>query len=248
MPDLLLSLRGGSIGYGSLALLSGLNFNIKEGEFWGIVGPNGAGKSTLLKTLIGTLKPVEGVVSHRSKLRLGYVPQRSRLDPMFPLSSLEVVMLGRLGGGRWRRAKRGSAHEALERLGVADLEARPFRSLSGGQQQRVLMARALVRQPEILVLDEPTAGMDLPSERDLLDFVEDLNREQGTTVLLVVHHIATVACRASHLALLNAEQGKFAIGPTAEMISSARLSTGYQRSIEVLNVAGETIIRAERGL
>ena len=232
----MVALSGGTIGYRGGASVSGVDLRICRGDFWGIVGPNGAGKSTLLKTLLGMLPPLRGELHLAPDVCFGYVPQRTVLDRLFPLSALQVVRLGGMGAGTGalrglRGAPRRAAMGALDRLGIAHVARKPFRSLSGGQQQRVLIARALVREPDILVLDEPTAGMDIPSES--LDFLQDLNRAHETTVLMVVHHIEVVASRSSSIALINMDTGLFATGGTAELVNTERLSELYRRPIEV---------------
>ena len=247
----LLGLRGATIGYRGGPALPGVDLEVARGDFLGVVGPNGAGKSTLLKTLLGILPPLEGERTVAADLCFGYVPQRSQLDPIFPLSAVQVVGLGGMGAGAGpgrglRAAPRRAAIEALDRLGVARLADKPFRSLSGGQQQRVLIARALVRHPDLLVLDEPTAGMDIPSESDILDFVQALNREQQTTVLMVVHHIEVVASRATDIALVNMETDLFATGSAAELLTTERLTSLYRRPIEVVGADGEVHVHAGR--
>jgi ABC-type Mn2+/Zn2+ transport system ATPase subunit len=184
-------------------------------------------------------------------LRLGYVPQRTLIDPIFPLTALEVVRSGGMGpkakgqgGHLLASASRQAAMTSLEQLGVAHLATRPLRDLSGGQQQRVLIARALVRSPELLILDEPAAGMDLPSEKDLLDFVADLNRTQGTNVVLVVHQISLVAGRATKMALINKDLKLFAVGSAEQMLRSERLSDLYDHRMDVIETHGSVLVRA----
>jgi len=249
-PRPLLTLQQATIGYGHTPILAGLDLELSQGDFWGLVGPNGAGKSTLLKSLLGLLPLLSGRRATAPGLRCGYVPQRSQLDPIFPISALQVVRLGGMGpdpgGGRvLRSASRGQALEALAQVGVAELAAAPFRSLSGGQQQRVLLARALVRRPDLLVLDEPTAGMDLPSERDMLDFLVELNRTERVAMLLVVHRIELVADRASRIALISRAQGVFATGTAAEMVCGECLGRLYGRGIDVHRTGGGTMVRAQ---
>ncbi len=249
----LIRLEKVAIGYGAAPFLSDIGFTLARGEFLGLVGPNGAGKSTLLKAMLGIVRPLAGRIERRPALHLGYVPQRFRVDPIFPLTALEVVRSGGMGlkrtGGRGSSlapATRAQATAALERLGVTALANRPLRDLSGGQQQRVLIARALVREPDLLILDEPTAGMDLPSERELLDFVTGLNRQSGTGVLLVVHQISLVAGRCSHLALINKDLPLFASGTAAELLDEKRLSELYRHPMRVVGSGEETIVRAAR--
>ena len=246
----LIKLRGVSIGYGALKLVEGIDLEVRDGDFCGLVGPNGAGKSTLLKVILGNLPPLAGKVWRRPGLRLGYVPQRTLIDPIFPLTALEVVRSGGMGpkakgqgGHLLSSASRDAALASLNQVGVGHLASRPLRDLSGGQQQRVLIARALVRQPDLLILDEPAAGMDLPAEKDLLDFVTDLNRHQGTNVVLVVHQISLVAGRATKMALINKDLKLFAMGSAEEMLSSERLSDLYDHPMDVIEADGSVLVR-----
>ena len=247
--DVLLSLQDAAVGYASGPALGGVNIEIRRGDLWGIVGPNGAGKSTLLKTLLGILPPLQGDLEMAPTIRFGYVPQRSRLDPIFPLSALQVVALGAMGtaangGTSLRQASRRVALAALDRLGVASLEKKPFRSLSGGQQQRVLIARGLVREPDILMLDEPTSGMDIPSGRDVIDFLDDLNRKQRVAVLFVTHRLEEISGHSSRIALMDMASGLFATGPVGELVTSTRLSALYGRTMEVALAGEERMVRA----
>jgi ABC-type Mn2+/Zn2+ transport system ATPase subunit len=247
----LVDLRQVAVGYGARPFLEGIGFSLRQGDFFGLVGPNGAGKSTLLRAILGVLRPHAGEIVRRPGLHLGYVPQRMRIDPIYPLTALEVVRSGGMGpkkqgqgGGSLASATRQQALVALERLGMTALANRPLRDLSGGQQQRVLIARALVRSPDLLILDEPTAGMDIPSERELLDFITDLNRQHRTSVLLVVHQIGLVAGRCSHLAIINKDLPLFACGAASQMLTSARLSDLYGHPIEVTGEGASMVVRA----
>jgi ABC-type Mn2+/Zn2+ transport system ATPase subunit len=250
-PQSLIALEGVSIGYGGTSLLDNINIEISKGDFLGLVGPNGAGKSTLLKVILGILRPLAGEIRLGHDLRIGYVPQRTQIDHIFPLTAVEVVRSGGMGpkahGDNRRRlvsATRGQAMDALERIGIANLAKKSFRDLSGGQQQRALIARALVRSPDLLILDEPTAGMDLPSEKDLLDFVTALNRERAEAIVLVAHQLSLVAGRAGKLALINKDLKLFATGPADELLSSEKLSKLYGRPMEVAELRGKKLVCA----
>jgi ABC-type Mn2+/Zn2+ transport system ATPase subunit len=250
--EALTKITGVSIGYGATSLLDNINLEILPGDFLGLVGPNGAGKSTLLRTMLGVLRPLAGRVINRPGLRFGYVPQRTRIDPIFPLTVIETVRQGGMGrkpegrGSRLAGSTRREGMEALVRLGVADLADRALRDLSGGQQQRVLIARALVRGPDLLVLDEPTAGMDIPSEKELLDFVTALSRDQRLTVILVAHQLALVAGRASRLALINKDLPLFAAGDADELLTDERLSALYKHPMRVVDAGGIVTVQAGR--
>jgi ABC-type Mn2+/Zn2+ transport system ATPase subunit/ABC-type Zn uptake system ZnuABC Zn-binding protein ZnuA len=244
----LVSARTLQIGYrGCAPLLAGpLDLQVAAGSAWAIVGPNGAGKTTLLRTLLGLLPALAGNVERAPGLRVGYVPQRAQTDPTFPATACDIVLMGRLATRpAWHRVTsldRTAALAWLERVGVGAFAARPFRALSGGQRQRVLMARALALEPSLLVLDEPTDGLDLAGEADLLTLVASLRRESGVTVLLVTHALHQVAGRIDHLLILRGEGGQVEAGPATEMLTEERLSRLYGRRVVVGTLGGETVI------
>src|SRR4051812_5038173 len=194
-----------SFAFGADAVLDDVSFAVQEGEFAALVGPNGSGKSTLLRLLLGVLKPGAGTVTlfgedprHLSnRWRIGYVPQRLRLQPDLPATVEEVVRTGRLPvRGWWRRPRRAdqeAVDHALESVALADLRHRRIGELSGGQQQRALIAKAFAGEPEVLVLDEPIAGVDAESQRLFRDSLVHLVAEHNATVLLVSHELGAVA-------------------------------------------------------
>ncbi|HEY3452148.1 MAG TPA: ABC transporter ATP-binding protein [Myxococcales bacterium] len=243
----LITLRGVLIGYGQ-ALLPPLDLVIGGGDRLGILGPNGAGKSTLLRTLIGLVEPLGGRIEYPAghRPRIGYVPQSSRHDPAFPLSALEVVVMGRyprLGlGRRPGKADRAAAQRQLELVGLGAQAGTPFRDLSGGQRQRTLVARALVGEPELLVLDEPTSEMDLAAIHDLLHLVDRLAGELKASVLFVSHQISTAAAFASSIVLMNQRTQLFRSGPALELLTSQNLSQLYGRPIEVRREGDRTLV------
>ncbi|MGC4114148.1 MAG: ATP-binding cassette domain-containing protein [Myxococcales bacterium] len=230
------------------ALLPPVDFVIGSGDRLGILGPNGAGKSTLLRTLIGLVEPLAGSIEYPAghRPRIGYVPQSSRHDPAFPLSALEVVVMGRyprLGLGR-RPGKRdwAAASHQLELVGLGAQAKAPFRDLSGGQRQRTLVARALVAEPELLVLDEPTSEMDLAAVHDLLHLVDRLAGEMKASVLFVSHQVSTAAAFASSVVLMNQRSKHFESGPATALLTSAHLSKLYGRPIEVRREGDRTLV------
>ena len=221
------------IGYGR-PLMRPLDWIVRRGEFWGLVGPNGAGKSTVARTLLGLTRPLGGRLALTPpELRFGYVPQRHAVGQGFPLSALDVALMGRYDrrapGRRLTTEDRHRAGEELERLGMAARSTQLFSDLSGGQQQRVLLARALASDPEVLLLDEPTEGMDLPGAADVLDFLRRLPTDRGITVVMIGHHLDEVLGAADHIALINKDTELFEAGATAEMLSTERLSRLYGR-------------------
>ena len=180
-------------------VLSGVNLTLRAGESGCIVGPNGGGKSTLLKLILGLLQPNAGEIllfgapPVQSRFRVGYMPQYHLLDSAFPITVLETVLMGRMRGVfqlRYSRSDREAAFAALEELGIADLAKHPFAALSGGQRQRVLIARALACEPELLLLDEPTANIDPGAGERFYATLEALR--QRMTVLTVSHDLGFV--------------------------------------------------------
>ncbi len=189
-----------AFSYGKVPVLESANLMIESGEFVSIVGPNGGGKTTLLKLLLGVLRPTRGSVRIFGKSpvsmrdRMGYTPQHALYDPKFPVTVLDVVLMGRLEkhfGGRYSAQDKALALQALEEMQLADVAQRSFGALSGGQRQRVLVARALVTEPKMLLLDEPTANMDAVVGDQLLEVLKRLH--QRMTIVLVSHDLGFVS-------------------------------------------------------
>lgn len=237
-----------TLGYGRHVVLRDLSFAINEGDFLGLVGPNGSGKTTVLRAVLATHAPLSGAVSLAPGLRFGYVPQRDQVDYDYPLTAVDVVLMGRydrIGLGRRPSSKdRARAMEALEQVGIPMLAGKHLKNLSGGQRQRTLIARALVGEPNVLVLDEPTSGMDLVSTTQILGLVRDLHERSGITVLMVSHALNEVANYVERIALVVANG--FRIGSTAEIMTEAVLSGMYGIPVEVEAVGGHRIVIARR--
>ena len=237
-----------TLGYGRRVVLSDLTFEIPEGDFLGLVGPNGAGKTTILRAILGTLEPVAGTVARLPDLRFGYVPQRDQVDYGFPLRVLDVVLMGRyyrVGiGRRPRREDRDRALGALDSVGIRELAEEPLTRLSGGQKQRTLIARALVGEPNLLVLDEPTTGMDLVSTTQILGLVRELHERSGLTVLMVSHALNEIANYVRRIALV--QEGSFRIGAVDEVLNERTLSELYGIPVEVDSFSGHRIVLARR--
>lgn len=205
-----------------------VSFSIAPGEFVALVGPNGAGKSTLLRLLLGLLEPTAGQVrvfgaapgDLKDRWRLGYVPQRFVVPADLPATVEEVVAAGRLARTGWRRRMRAEdrveIEHAMTAVALDDLRKRPVRELSGGQQQRAFIAKALAGQPELLVLDEPVAGVDAESQERFRDSVVHNVREHGAAVLLVSHELGAVAEDLDRVIVLRAGH-IFFDGPPAEL-------------------------------
>lgn len=200
-----------SFSYDGAAVLEHVNLVIRDHEFVCLVGPNGGGKSTLLKLALGLLAPRTGRVQllgaapAQTRSRVGYMPQHAQLDPQFPVTVMDVVLMGRLAAGLragpFRRSDRQVAADALRAMDLYDCRGRVFSSLSGGQRQRVLIARALACQPEILMLDEPTASLDLHVEERLYGLLRDLSRR--ITVVIVSHDVGFVSQHVERVICVN---------------------------------------------
>jgi zinc transport system ATP-binding protein len=207
MDGPLLRLDEADFGYEGRPVVRRASLEIRPNEFVLLLGSNGSGKTTLMRGLLGFLPPLAGRVERRPRLRIGYVPQRETLDPLYPLSAEGVTRLGtwrdlpfwRLGG----RHERERAHAALEACQAAGFARQRYGSLSGGQRQRVLLARALASDPELLLLDEPTAGVDAEAERGILDLLHGLRETRGLAIWMVTHHVASVGSRADRSAVVS---------------------------------------------
>jgi zinc transport system ATP-binding protein len=216
--------------YNGQEVLSDINLTIQAGEFVAIIGPNGGGKTTLIKLILGLLVPNKGTVRVNGKAPgkggalIGYVPQQINHNLNFPASALDVVLMGKHDSSkRWsffgNRNDRNAALAALEKMGMGRYAERKITDLSGGQRQRVLIARALVCNPELLVLDEPTASIDTKGQADFLHLLKDLNRE--LTILMVSHDLLVVSSYAKSIACVNRRLHYHnAIGSNVELINA----------------------------
>jgi zinc transport system ATP-binding protein len=197
--------------YDKIPVLQDITFTVKQGDFVVVLGPNGGGKTTLLKLLIGILKPDTGTIDilgeppHHGNHRIGYMPQHTDFNLTFPVSVMEIAMMGRLSRsrlGRWYSWQdRLKVEKALKKVGMWDYRFKPIGKLSGGQRQRVFIARALVTDPEILFLDEPTAGTDPEFETDIYEFLRKLNEK--VTIVVITHDIGVISRYAKSVACVN---------------------------------------------
>jgi zinc transport system ATP-binding protein len=200
-----------SVRFGDADVLNDVSFNLGSGEFLAIVGPNGAGKSTLMKVALGLVTPLKGHAAlfgedaGRRPERVGYVPQLKTFDRTFPATVLELVVSGlrRSWPARIRPPEREAARTALEQVGAAALERRALARLSGGELQRAFLARALVRRPALVLLDEPATGVDFLAEHDLYDLLENYQGESGATVAMITHDLAAARYHSSRVAVIN---------------------------------------------
>lgn len=219
-----------AIGYGRSILVDNINLNVQRGDFLGIIGPNGAGKSTLLKTITGILKPLGGILKKQPDIKMGYVPQQSSLDDIFPLTVMDIVKQGSIQfkWGCYVTAKTNVALSVLKQLEIESIANKRFRDLSGGQQQRVLIARALIVEPNILILDEPTAGLDSRSEKQLLDILKSLNETQHITIVIVVHRLSQIRALAKHIAFIDKSFPIFEHAKCKDMLNKEALTKLYK--------------------
>jgi len=208
---------GISFQYGPLPVLDEVRFSVFPGDFLAIIGPNGSGKTTLVKIILGVLRPTRGriflmgrpIEEFKGWSRIGYVPQKaSHIDPFFPATVREVVAMGLLtsrppAGHRKKEKEEKAVSLALERVGMEAFRNRPIGDLSGGQQQRVIIARAIVNAPDLLFLDEPTAGVDSATQELFYEMLHQLNEAQGITIILVTHDIGIVNKHINKVACLN---------------------------------------------
>jgi ABC-type Mn2+/Zn2+ transport system ATPase subunit len=229
---MLVALDDVALGYDGRPVLEHVSFDIEPGEFVALLGPNGAGKTTLFRGMLGLIPVLSGRITYgfdRSLEPPGYVPQKETLDPIFPLTVAEVVVMGtyaRLAPLRpVGRRGRALATTCLDRVGLAHLAGHAFWTLSGGQRQRVLIARALAAEPTLLLLDEPTAGIDAGAEAGIMDLISRLNRERGLTVILVSHHLRAV--RSLVGTVIWVEDGIVTRGSTAELLAPERLAAVF---------------------
>lgn len=224
-----------TVGYGRRPVLHGISFTIERGDFLGVMGPNGSGKTTLLKTFLGLLKPLSGSIEKISTegghLLFGYVPQRESLDFHFPLTALEVALMGRFGRiGMFRRPQDEDIAYAVDCLRQTRMDSfsdKPYRDLSGGQKQRVLISRALAAESEILLLDEPTNGMDMVSERAIMELLSELQRDKHATIVFVTHLLSTIERYAHRVALITTD-GQLLIGEKSQIMTPEVMTKAYQ--------------------
>ena len=237
-------------GYDGEPAIRDLDLSIAGGAFVGIVGPSGAGKTTILRAIVGAVPRVQGTVTvggeavtSRSMPAVGWVPQLETVDWQFPATVREVVLMGAWSQRRWQawatRSERQRVDRLLERLGIGGLADRHIRELSGGQQQRVFLARAMIGDPALLLLDEPTSGVDLKTRDDILHLLADLNGE-GMTIVLTTHELNTVA---AHLPWVVCVNGRLiAEGDPDEIFTSDVLGRTYGADLRVVRQDGIVLI------
>ena len=216
------------IGYENRGILGAISLSVDSGQFWGILGQNGGGKSTLLKTILGLLPPVSGKIESQHGIVFGYVPQNEKFDPIFPVSVEEIVSMGRYSrvtaGKKLSKEDREIVMMSMDKVGIRHLRGRTFRSLSGGEKQRALLARAIAGEPDLLVLDEPTASVDVRGEAQIMELVQKIRSDDGLTVLMVSHFLNTVTNYADMIILIDKDSGYFRAGGRSDVLTEENLN------------------------
>lgn len=245
----IVEIKAVTCGYEKQQVLTDVSLTIMPGDFVGLLGPSGSGKTTLLRTVLGAVDLYEGevlvngVATTKKRPRVGYVPQLETIDWNFPVTVQEVVMMGRTMENKlfpwYRKEEKDLAAEMMSRLGILDLADRHIRELSGGQQQRVFLARALISSPQLLLLDEPTSGVDIKTRDDVMHLLHDLNHD-GVTIIITTHEINAVAV---HLPWIVCLAGRIlAEGPPSEVITTEILRLTYGAEMPVIHYEGMTIV------
>lgn len=208
--------------YNGMSVIEGVDLDVRREDFLGIVGPNGGGKTTLVKLILGLLKPWSGTVEvfgetpRKARTQIGYVPQYAQFDSDFPVTVKEMVLMGRVGnariGRRYGKEDHGACERVLEQMGLVPLENRPIHDLSGGERQRAMVARALVSDPGVLLLDEPTASVDSRMEKQFYDDLRALNEK--IPIILVSHDLGFISAYVTRVACLNR---RLVVNPVSEV-------------------------------
>lgn len=236
------------------ATLWNLNFQIPQGLLVGVLGPNGAGKSTLFKAILGLIPLASGKIEilgssiDKVRKKIAYVPQKELIDPDFPITVQEVVLMGRYGQmglfARPRKADLLAVKDALEMLGILHLASRQIGELSGGQLQRVFIARALLQEADLFLLDEPFAGIDMATEKAIMEILQKL-RDEGKTILLIHHDLSTVASYFDWTILLN--QRLISCGPTKVSATSEFLKIAFGHKEPLFDEASQALVKSLSG-
>lgn len=244
-PSELITVEGVSVRLSGHKVLEGISFSLSEGSFMGIIGPNGAGKTTLLRLITGIIKPDAGTIRvmgmsprelKQELHHIGYVPQAVRFDPLFPVTVFDVVMMGRIcciGPLRFpKKSDREAVREGIAIVGLEGLENRLIGELSGGQQKRAFLARALCRETRILLLDEPTAGVDIAGQAQFMNLLEELKKRLGLSIMFVSHDVNALANHADEVLCINRTVQMH--GKADEVLGSDCLHDIYQSEGDLL--------------
>lgn len=245
----IIEMIGVTAGYGGQPALTDINLRVNAGDFIGLLGPSGSGKTTLLKIILGAADVYSGTVIvdnipiSTKKPRVGYVPQLKTIDWNFPATVEEVVLMGRTMDSPlfpWYKPRdHHIARDVMDQLGILSLSKRHIKDLSGGQQQRAFLARALVSSPSLLLLDEPTSGVDIKNRDDIMHLLDQLNH-QGVTILMTTHEINPVAAHLPWVVLLNGQ--KVSEGPPRDIFTPKNLRLTYNADMPVVHFRGMTLV------
>jgi len=238
----LIALDNASFGYDGAAVLSHVTYAVEAGEFTGIVGPSGSGKTSLLKLLLGTVSPQHGMVVRSPDVAMSYVPQLETVNWNFPVTVAECVLMSRVSTRLlpWpTQQERRDVAAVLDRLGISELAGRHIRELSGGQQQRMFIARALLRRPQLLLMDEPTSGVDIGTRHEVLHLLDELHRD-GLAIVLTTHDLNGMAAHLPNLVALN--RTVIAHGAPSEVIVPDVLEQTFGARMEVLQHLGMPVV------
>ena len=245
--DPIIEVDEATFAYGRNIILESVEMQIHESEFWCFIGPNGEGKTTLIKALLGALRPKRGFIRLRPdfarRTRIGFVPQNCDLNPTVPTTIKSFVVQGTAGLPVAESKLKQRVLKSLEVMGIQHIRDRSIWKVSGGQRQRAMVARALVRDPLLMIVDEPTAGLDLAASSGLLKTITDLNRQHGITVIFVTHDLQLAGHHASHVAVF--KNRRVTCGPVAEALTGENLGNAFGVSTEVRpDPSGGYVVRA----
>ena len=241
-------IEGARFSYGRQIILESVDMQIHNGEFWCFIGPNGEGKTTLIKALLGALRPKRGWVRLRAdfarRTRIGFVPQSCDLNPTIPTTIQSFVRQGTAGLPVAESKLKRRVDKSMEVMGIHWIGDRSIWKVSGGQRQRAMVARALVRDPLLMIVDEPTAGLDLAASSGLLKTITELNREHGITVIFVTHDLQMAGRHASHVAIF--KNRRIQCGAVADVLTGENLENAFGVPTEVrTEPSGELSVRAQ---
>ena len=233
--DPIVDVAEATFAYGRNIILESVEMQIHDSEFWCFIGPNGEGKTTLIKALLGALRPKRGLIRLRPdfarRTRIGFVPQNCDLNPTVPTTIQSFVIQGTAGLPVGESKLKQRVQKSLEVMGIQHIRDRSIWKVSGGQRQRAMVARALVRDPLLMIVDEPTAGLDLAASSGLLKTITELNKQHGITVIFVTHDLQLAGHHASHVAVF--KNRRVTCGPVAEALTGENLGNAFGVPTEV---------------